>query len=46
MTQFETVMAVINVIAVALSPIIAVYVGQRLQNRAEKRKDKMALFSA
>lgn len=35
---------VANLIAVFASPIIAVWVGQYLQNRAEKRKDKMQIF--
>ena len=35
--------AVVNVIAVALSPIIVVLVGQFLKNRTEKRKDKMLI---
>lgn len=44
MCQFDMILAVVNVIAVALSPIIAVLVGQFLQNRTEKRKDKMLIF--
>lgn len=44
MTQFETIMAIVNVLAVAGSPIIAVYVGQRLQKRADRRRDKMDIF--
>ena len=36
----------INIAAVIIAPIIAVWVGQKLQNRAEKRKDKMAVFKA
>ena len=29
----------INILSVILAPIIAVWVGQKLQDRAEKRKD-------
>ena len=36
----------INIIAVLIAPVIAVWVGQKLQDRAEKRKDKMAVFKA
>lgn len=39
-------MAWINIVAVIVAPVIAVWVGQRLQDRAEKRKDKMAVFKA
>lgn len=37
-------MEIINIIAVLLSPLIAVLVTIHLQNRAEKRKHKMELF--
>ena len=36
----------LNIIAVVLAPVIAVWVGQKLQDRAEKRKDKMSVFKA
>ena len=36
----------INIIAVIVAPIVAVWIGQKLQDRAEKRKDKMAVFKA
>ena len=36
----------INIIAVLIAPVIAVWVGQKLQDRSEKRKDKMAVFKA
>ena len=42
----DIVSHVINVIAIIAAPLIAVYVGQKLQDRAEKRKDKMAVFKA
>ena len=35
---------VINIFAIVVSPIIAIYVGSYFQDRAEKRKDKMMLF--
>ena len=44
MTRFETIMAVLNLVAIVGIPILAVVVGQYLQNRAEKRKDKMQIF--
>ena len=34
----------LNIIPVILAPIIAVIIGQWLQNRAENRKDKMQIF--
>ena len=36
----------INIIAVIIAPVVAVWIGQKLQDRAEKRKDKMAVFKA
>lgn len=44
MTAFEKVTAVLNLIAVLLIPVVAVIVGQYLQERAQKRKDKMEIF--
>lgn len=44
MTKFEVAIAIINIIAIIVVPLVAVFVGQFLQNRAEKRKDKMAIF--
>ena len=37
---------IINIIAVIIAPIVAVILGQKLQDRHEKRKDKMELFKA
>ena len=34
----------LDIIAVILAPIVAVWIGQKLQDKAEKRKDKMAVF--
>ena len=35
---------ILNLIAIIVIPIAAVIIGQHLQNRAEKRKDKMEIF--
>lgn len=40
----NTVLAIVDIVALIAVPIIAVVVGQVLQNRAAKRKDKMAIF--
>lgn len=37
---------VLNLIAIIIIPIAAVLIAQWLQNRAEKRKDKMQIFKA
>lgn len=37
-------MEVLNIIALILVPILAVVVGQKLQERAQKRNDKMQIF--
>ncbi len=39
------VLKIINIIAIIVIPIFAVLVGQWLQNRSEKRKDKMRVFT-
>ncbi len=39
------VLNIINIIAIIVIPILAVIVGQWLQNRSEKRKDKMRVFT-
>ena len=44
MTKFEVIMAVINILAIIIIPIAAVFVSQRLQSKSEKRKDKMQIF--
>ena len=38
------IMEVLNIIALILVPILAVIVGQKLQDRAQKRNDKMQIF--
>lgn len=37
---------ILNLIALIVIPIIAVVLGYKLQDRAEKRKDKMQVFKA
>ena len=44
MTCFQIIITIINTIAVIAIPVVAVLVGQKLQDRAEKRKDKMQIF--
>lgn len=44
MTPFEITIAIINAIAVIAIPVVAVLIGQKLQDRSEKRKDKMQIF--
>ena len=44
MEPFEIVMTIINTLAVVAVPVVSVMVGHHLQNRAEKRKDKMNIF--
>ena len=38
MTIFEIIMTILNLIAVLLIPVVAVFVGQYLQERAQRRK--------
>ena len=38
------VMQIINIVAIILSPIVAVVVGERLNNHTSRRKDKMHVF--
>ena len=35
---------IINIVAIILSPIVAVVIGRQLQDRANTRKDKMEIF--
>lgn len=42
--MLDTILTIANIIALVAVPIIAVWVGQLLQNRAAKRADKMAVF--
>lgn len=41
-----TISEVLNLIAIIVIPIVAVLIGQWLQDRAEKRKDKMEIFKS
>lgn len=44
MTKFQILMTILNTIAVLVIPVVAVILGHKLQDRAEKRKDKMQIF--
>lgn len=44
MTCFEIVIAIVNIVAVIVAPIAAVLAGQLLQDRSQKRKDKLNIF--
>ena len=44
MSTFEIILTIINVIAIIIVPIAAVFVGQKLQDRSQKRKDKLEIF--
>jgi len=39
-------MDIVNIVVILLSPVIAVIVGQILQDRGKKRNDKMEIFKA
>lgn len=40
----ENAIIIINIVAIIISPILAVAITQRLQNRAKKREDKLNIF--
>lgn len=44
MSVFQTVMTIINSLAIIIIPIVAVFIGQKLQDRSQKRKDKLEIF--
>lgn len=44
MTTYEIVFTIVNIFVVIAAPIVAVKVGQTLQDKAQKRKDKMEIF--
>lgn len=44
MSVFQTVMTIINSFAIIIIPIVAVFIGQKLQDRSQKRKDKLEIF--
>lgn len=44
MTYYQIIISIINIIAVIVAPIVAVVIAQRLQDKAEKRKDKLQIF--
>ena len=37
-------LSIINIVAVIIAPIASVIIGQKLQDRHERRKDKLELF--
>ena len=44
MSIFEIILTIINILAIIIIPIVAVFVGQKLQDRSQKRKDKLEIF--
>jgi hypothetical protein len=44
MSTFEIVITFVNIAAVIIAPIAAVKIGQSLQDKAQRRKDKMDIF--
>ena len=44
MSCFEVVIAIINIVVIIVSPIAAVAIGQKLQDRSQMRKDKLDVF--
>lgn len=44
MTTLEIIIAVVNILAIAIIPLVAVYAGQKLQDRSQKRRDKLDIF--
>lgn len=44
MKPIEIVFAVLNITAIVLIPIVAVIIGQKLQEKSEKRRDKLTVF--
>ena len=46
MSKFEITLTIINILAIIVIPIAAVFVGQRFQDRSQKRRDKLEIFRA
>lgn len=44
MSIFEIVLTIVNIFAIIVIPIVAVLIGQLLQNRAQQRRDKLEIF--
>lgn len=44
MSKFEIIMAIVNIAAVIVAPVAAVFAGQLLQDRSQKRRDKLDIF--
>ena len=46
MSKFEIILTIINVLAIIASPIAAVFLGHNVQDRSQKRRDKLEIFRA
>ena len=44
MENLQMVLAIINIAAIIIIPIAAVFTGQLLQNRSQRRDDKLNIF--
>lgn len=42
--SLEIILAITNAIAIVIIPIVAVLVGQKMQDRSQRRKDKLEIF--
>ena len=43
-STFEVILTIINILAIIIVPIAAVFVWQKLQNYSQRRKDKLEIF--
>ena len=46
MSTFEVILTIINILAIIIVPIAAVFVGQKLQSYSQRRTDKLEIFKA
>ena len=46
MSTFEVILTIINILAIIIVPIVAVFVGQKLQSYSQRRTDKLEIFKA
>lgn len=46
MSTFEVILTIINILAIIIVPIVAVFVGQKLQSYSQRRTDKFEIFKA
>ena len=44
MSKFEMILTAVNILAIIITPIVAVFISQKLQEKSELRKDKMQIF--